>query len=286
MTDLQKIEWDMLKEVIRICDALHLRYYLVCGSALGAVKYGGFIPWDDDLDIGLFREDYDAFVSQAQSMLPNPLFLQNHTTDPEYPHIFSKIRNDETTFIEKNVADLNIHHGVYVDVFPLDGYPINEAEQTQLEKRKLEYQRKLSCVFRIPRSWKATLGMRLRRMRGYHRRTARILDAYDREISRYAVKDSLLVCNHGNWQGKREYAPKEQYGDGTWATFEGLRVRVPEKYDEYLTQKYGDWRADLPEEEKEGHHYAAVVDLKRPYTAYTELLPNGKLRIKVPKGQD
>lgn len=280
MTDLQKVEFDMLEAVIRICDELHLRYFLVCGSALGAVKYNGFIPWDDDMDIGLLREDYDVFISKAQAMLPKHLFLQNHKTDPKYPNIFSKIRNSETTYIEKSVSGLDINHGVYIDVFPLDGYPRSEDEQKNLEKQKTMYKKVLSCVFRLPRNTKAKIGMRLRRMRGYHRKTVQILDSYIDAISRYETKDSLIICNHGNWQGKLEYAPREQYGNGVMVKFEGLDVRIPERYDEYLTQKYGDWRADLPPEQQVGHHYADVIDLERPYTDYIEHLKSDKIRIK------
>ena len=87
-------------------------------------------------------------------------------------------------------------------------------------------------------------------------------------ISSYPVENSEVICNHGNWQGKLEYAPREQYGEGIMMEFEGLKVRVPELYDEYLTQKYGDWRADLPEEEKVGHHYYSVCDLNKSYKEY------------------
>ena len=114
---------------------------------------------------------------------------------------------------------------------------------------------------------------------------------YDKKVSDYARQLELALtsfkgssssvrCNHGNWQGKLEYAPKEQYGDGTWATFEGLKVRIPEKYDEYLTQKYGDWRAELPAEQQVGHHYAEVIDLNRPYTDYIVPLGKRKIRLK------
>ena len=102
-------------------------------------------------------------------------------------------------------------------------------------------------------------------------------------LTRYKGPRSDILCNHGNWQGNLEYAPREQYGSGAWATFEGLKVRVPEKYDEYLTQKYGDWRAELPQEQQVGHHYAEVIDLTRPYTDYIEKFPNGKIRIKALK---
>ncbi len=268
MTELQKLEFEMMKEVVRICDELDLRYYLVCGSALGAVKYGGFIPWDDDADIGLFREDYEIFISEAQKLLPKHLFLQNHRTDPKYPYIFGKIRNVNTAYIEKSTASLNMNHGVYIDVFPLDGYPENEEERQRLEKIKASCRKKLSCVFRLPRSRKAVLGMMLRRVCGYHRKTADIIEEYTKAVSEYPAQGSEIICNHGNWQEKLEYAPRTQYGDGAWASFEGLKVRVPEKYDEYLTQKYGNWRAELPKEQQRGHHYTEIVDLERPYTDY------------------
>ena len=84
MTPLQEKEFEMLGTAVDICDKLGLRYYLLCGSALGAVKYRGFIPWDDDVDIGLPREEYEIFISQAQHYLPKNLFLQNYRTDPVF----------------------------------------------------------------------------------------------------------------------------------------------------------------------------------------------------------
>ena len=105
-------------------------------------------------------------------------------------------------------------------------------------------------------------------MLGMHKRTNRIAQRYERMIAACSLERSALVCNHGNWQGKLEYAPKWHYGNGAWAEFEGLRVRIPENYDAYLTQKYDDWRADLPESEKVGHHICEVCDTTRPYTDY------------------
>ena len=89
MTDLQQVEFKILQAVDAVCRQLHINYYLICGSALGAVKYSGFIPWDDDLDIGLLRPDYEIFVEKAQELLPNSYFLQNYRTDPAFPQIFS-----------------------------------------------------------------------------------------------------------------------------------------------------------------------------------------------------
>lgn len=236
MTPLQEKEFEMLGTAVDICDKLGLRYYLLCGSALGAVKYRGFIPWDDDVDIGLPREEYEIFISQAQHYLPKNLFLQNYRTDPAFPQLFSKIRNSDTTFIESSIAALPMHHGVYIDIFPLDGYPTDDRAVQRLERKKHICQLKIACVYNIEYSRRAKRFFALERLLGYHKRTAKTVQKLEKTISAFSTGSSQIWCNHGNWQGKAEYAPREQYGDGAWATFEGLRVRIPEKYDEYLTQ--------------------------------------------------
>ena len=283
MTPLQKKEFEMLRVAVDICNRLGLRYYFICGSALGAVKYRGFIPWDDDVDIGLPREEYEIFISQAQHYLPKNFFLQNYRTDSAFPQLFSKIRNSDTTFIESSVADLPMNHGVYIDIFPLDGCPMDDRGAQKLERKKHICQLKIACVYNVEYSRRAKRFFALERLLGYHKRTAKTVKKLEKAISSFSTSNSLIWCNHGNWQGKLEYAPREQYGNGTWATFEGLKVRIPEKYDEYLTQKYGDWRAELPPEQQVGHHYAEVIDLNRPYTDYIEKLPNGRIRVKKPK---
>ena len=98
----------------------------------------------------------------------------------------------------------------------------------------------------------------------------------------------IMATGRESWSTRRgnntvKGIGREQYGDGAWADFEGLRVRVPEKYDDYLTQKYGDWRADLPVEQQIGHHFAEVIDLHRPYTDY--IIPCGHGRIRIKNGQ-
>lgn len=280
MTELQMIEREILKEFINACDKLNLRYYLVCGSALGAVKYKGFIPWDDDIDVALPREDYEIFCEKAQSLLPSHLFLQNHKTDPYYPLIFSKIRNSNTAFFEKPYARTNINQGVYIDVFPLDGYPDDLKLRDRLEKEKHRYVLKRLCCLDVPRTWKTALLVTCQKLCGVHRNPAKFVEDLEKHIKKYSTKGSAVWCNHGNWQGKLEYAPYVQYGDGVWAEFEGLRVRIPEKYDEYLTQKYGDWRSDPPKNEMVGHHYHYICDTQRSYKCYIEEISKRRIRLK------
>lgn len=270
LTDLQKKEFELLKQFIQICEQLQLRYFLVCGSALGAVKYQGFIPWDDDIDVALFREDYEIFLHEAPNLLPSSIFLQNTYTDPNVPFIYSKLRDSNTTFVEKPCAELTMNHGIYIDIFPLDGYPSKRFERAVLELRKKYYTYLMYTVLDIPRRPYAKLLNALLCFFGKNHHISEVVRKYSEMVSQYLVSSSNLICNHGNWQGQKEYAEKEQYADGIDWIFEGLRVRIPQQYDAYLTQKYGDWKSDLPETQKVGHHSFLICDTNRPYITYKE----------------
>ncbi len=269
MTELQLKEFNLLKEFVSICEKSGLKYYLVCGTALGAVKYGGFIPWDDDVDVALPRKDYEIFIRNAPSMLPENIFLQNYKSDPKFPQIFSKLRDSNTTYIEKSAAKLPINHGVFIDIFPLDGYPEKEWKKKIFEIRKTIYKRLLSVPFEPDRKWKRLIMFPFR-LFGIHKKSSEIAASYESMITRYDAEKSDILCNHGNWQGKLEYSPSLHYGNGIQANFEGLKVIIPEKYDDYLTKKYGNWRKDPPAEEQIGHHFFEVCDLNKSYTYYAK----------------
>lgn len=136
MNDLQKVEFDIFLEFDFVCRKLNLNYFLVSGTALGAVRHGGIIPWDDDLDVAMFRDDYNKFMELAPRMLPNKLFLQNYKTDKNYPFVFAKLRNKQTAFIETALRNFDMNHGIYIDIFPLDGYPEKKCEQKKTGKKE------------------------------------------------------------------------------------------------------------------------------------------------------
>ena len=117
---IQSREMELFRAFISVCEKLELPYFLNAGTMLGAVRHNGFIPWDDDIDVAMLRSDYEIFLSRAQELLPENMFLQTIDTDPEYLHNFAKIRHNETTFIESSVKSRHIHHGLYLDIFPLD----------------------------------------------------------------------------------------------------------------------------------------------------------------------
>lgn len=264
MTPIQKKVFQMLQIFTQICDQLQLKYFLVCGSALGAVKYAGFIPWDDDADVALFRDDYERFCREAPDLLPEQFFLQNFHSDPAFPAIYSKLRNSRTTCIEESVAALPINHGISLDIFPLDGYPKNKKEQKRLERKKAWYVRKLSIPCVRPERWKEALVNPLRVL-GFGKHTAQTSAAYTELISAWPVEASDVIANHGNWQGCLEYHKKEIYGNGCYGTFEGLKVRLPADFKAYLAQKYGEWWLDPSPEKQKSHHRYLKVDPEHPY---------------------
>jgi len=268
MTELQQVEFDLFRIFAETCEKLNLNYFLVCGSALGAKRHGGFIPWDDDLDVGMYREDYNKFIELAPPLLPEGIFLQNYHSDPEYRNIFSKLRNSNTTYIEKTVQHLNINHGIYIDVFPLDGYPQSALEQKWLAFEMKYYVYALLSGFSKSTSLKGTLANLPFRMLGYPRRVKQTLMKYESVISKYPIKDTKLVCNHGTWYGKRNYIPKEFYGKGSVISFEGYPAKVPEDIENYLKTLFGDWQTPPPPEKQRGHHFYEICDTKKPYTEY------------------
>ena len=124
-TDLKKIqqeEIEILDEIVRICNKYNIDYFLVGGTCLGAIRHKGIIPWDDDIDIAMSREDYEKFIDIAIKEIDNKYFVQCIKTDPQYYLGFIKIRKNNTTFIseEESSTITNSHQGFFVDIFPLD----------------------------------------------------------------------------------------------------------------------------------------------------------------------
>lgn len=270
MNDVQRKSFELLQLFVNICDKWDIPYYLVCGSALGAVKYGGFIPWDDDIDVGLLRSDYERFLEIAPKELPDWCFLQNYQTEKNFIHSFSKLRNSNTTFIEKNVCHLPMNHGIYLDIFPIDGYPVGK-----LEKIRFHFVKKWNDWIRYspleyPKGEKEWFRNLVVHALGLHKQCYAAHVRLEKLYSAYSVQNSELWCNYGNWQGKQDWSPRWHYGEGAWSSFEGMKVRIPENYDAYLTQKYGNWRADPEKEKQESHHLTVIVDTERSYREYLD----------------
>ncbi len=275
MNRLQQIQFEILNEFIKICRNLDLQYYVICGSALGCVKYEGFIPWDDDIDVALPRKDYDVFLEKAQDLLPEHYFLQNYRTDKGFHHFCSKIRDSRTTYIEKDQKTLNIHHGVFIDIIPLDILPDDK-------NFKIKYRLFRVCQLihlRSPQKYKNVIKFILKPF--VNIRLANM--CFEKYLRKNLATDNAQYCNFHNAKNNRLYMEFAKYGEGISAKFEGVDVIIPEKYDEYLTAYYGDWRADLPVDQQVGHHCYEILDLERPYTDYIEKTTQNGRKIKLRK---
>lgn len=117
---LWQTEMEILDSIVYACQQLNLKYVLYAGSLLGAVRHKGFIPWDDDIDVIMPREDYDIFIEKAQGYMDQKFFVQHYTTESETNVLWTKVRNVNTRFMETDNASFDICHGVFVDVFPFD----------------------------------------------------------------------------------------------------------------------------------------------------------------------
>lgn len=114
------VEMEILDVIDDVCRKNGLKYSLAYGSMLGTVRHQGFIPWDDDMDIWMLREDYDKFIEIWEKNPVDGYFLLRQETSPEYPQNFAKIRKRNTAFVSAGEENTNYHHGIFVDIFPLD----------------------------------------------------------------------------------------------------------------------------------------------------------------------
>ncbi len=124
--------YDILARLIEVCDKLSINYFIIGGTAIGAHFDGAILPWDDDIDIGMERGDYERFLREASSELAAGYTLQSPMNEPNTPYYFAKLRKDNTLFVAQDEVGLDIHHGIYIDIFPLDRCPDSEvAERVQ-----------------------------------------------------------------------------------------------------------------------------------------------------------
>jgi lipopolysaccharide cholinephosphotransferase len=260
---LKQYEFEILRAFDSACRGMRLQYYLLGGTLLGAVRHKGFIPWDDDIDVGMQRADYEMFISQGKNMLPEYYFIQTNHSDPEWPANFCKIRDCRTTFIESSVKDRKINHGVYIVIFPLDYYPENEDAAKCFERQNRMMTRRISQVFSLPARNDGLLRRGVRSVlslvaRMKYKTVREALTA--REALFRSVPQGNLLANYCGAWGKKEIVPSEWYSEGAALEFEGLMVHGPKEYDKWLMHVYGNYMRYPPVEKRVSHHYAEVID--------------------------
>ncbi len=258
---LQQIELENLRMLMRICEENHLRYYLIGGSLLGAMRHRGFIPWDDDIDVGLPRPDYNRFVRIAKGYLPAHMDVKTMTSDPNYKCYFTRLINNRRK-IYWDHGQYTAVIGVWMDVFPIDGLPEGKLARNlhvfRVKCLKALYkftQIDYVTTNRTNRPFAERFLIRFARLTRVGRllNADRRLQSLDRALQRYDYDSSAYAWNFSGCYGKREIVPRIQLGGSRTAEFEGMRVSIPEAAEAYLTSIYGDYMRLPPEDQRRSH---------------------------------
>ena len=141
LKELQEVAKQIVSEIHRVCKELGIGYFVCGGTMLGYLRHGGFIPWDDDIDVGMLREDYERFKAEAPAIInSDKFFLQTRASDPKIPYLFSKVRMNGTSYITEYNKYRDFHKGICVDIFPFDAVPNDTKELRSFKKkvRKIE----------------------------------------------------------------------------------------------------------------------------------------------------
>ena len=253
---LQLCEIEILEEFVRICEKHDLQYFLAGGTLLGAVRHGGFIPWDDDIDVEMPRRDYELFAEYCAKELNNRFFYQSALTDKKYFLTYAKLRKKGTLFYEKRFEGSGFHKGIFIDIFPLDFAPKpgvigrflfnimavgNRRGQVDSGEKYIPY-KKVSgkicyALFKLFTP-KGMVNLR------------KFLVALSDKLS----SKEYLASYSGAYGYSGEIFREEWYSSAASAEFEAKEYRIPVNYDMILKTLFGEtYMVVPPESERRAH---------------------------------
>jgi len=261
---------EVFKAFITICNQYDLHYYCAGGTALGAVRHHGFIPWDDDIDVLMPRNDYNRLIAlNCELSIKNYSIISAKNTKKFAT--FAKLYNKDTTLWE--FKEIPFVYGVYIDIFPLDEC----SDDLDLFYHKYKKLRNIQRFYQLSQMrfsirdivyyykvknmnffYKGLLSFLFPRFLSNHFR----LQFLKVEESFMNQKGDHVVCSCGEYF-KKEYFEKRWFEGWEELPFEGLIVRVPKMYDAYLTFVFGDYMKLPPKEKQVSHHYHYFLDLDK-----------------------
>ena len=276
--DLRKLQLrlsDMLSAVVKVCDENNIRYYLIGGTALGAIRHKGFIPWDDDIDIAMPRCDYERFLKISHSELPDYYEVRNNETHPEghvYP--WSKIEDKRTTVVMDWHKHLNYAGGIYIDLFPLDGLPKSVfLRKIHLNLLTFLWKKVLYISYADPyTSGKSNLKLHIIKL--LHGKKCRLLlhpivhPLIHLLLRLYKYDKCIYVANCLGEYGFKEVMKREIFGKSVYKEFEGHLYKIPEQYDTYLKNLYGNYMELPPINKRYSLHDFYVLNLSESNESY------------------
>lgn len=256
LKELQSIELDIMNEIDRICRSENIRYYLAGGTLLGAVRHKGFIPWDDDMDISMPRDDYDRFleIMKARENSVYKILAIEYTEG--YPYPFAKVVDSRTRLVEEIGKDIP-EMGIFIDVFPIDG----------MGKQKDYAMKRLMKIVRLrSRIWEASLkpeeiknkelSLKNRIIKGIANKVINVIGI--KKCYNYMMKYVKEISyNDSNWIAsavgganiERELIERKYFDDIVEMEFEGYKFYAPQGYKKYLSNLYHDYMK-LPSKDK------------------------------------
>lgn len=270
MEPLQEKCLEMAEYFVQFCKENDLLCYLCGGGAIGTLRHKGFIPWDDDLDFFMPRKDYEKLAQLWSQKADSRYQLSKSNENYIDRNLFITIRDTQTTCIKPYQQDLDIPHGLALDVLPLDYYPANGLSRKKQVIAALVYS--LFCAQTIPEKhggimkWgsQALLALIPSKKLRY-----KIWKKAEAEMTKYTEEESdgiTELCS-GPYYMKKKY-PISSFEDALWLPFEETELPIPVGYDAYLKTAFGDYMTPPPVEKQVAHHDAVLIDLEKSYTHY------------------
>lgn len=275
MTSLRKLqltELNILKKAIEVFDEMKIPYVALGGTLLGAVRHGGFIPWDDDIDVGIPRERYDEFIENAKSIFSGEdgITLKNFKTDSDYKYYFSRI-TDKSVKVKDGSALIEKEQDAWIDIFPIDGMPKGKIKLA-IHKFRLLFARMafqysqfdtLVSVNLPDRPWYEKLLIKIGKVLPVEKifSVDKSLLRLDKLLHKYPYEKSFYAVNFMGAGKFKEMHEKSLYATRAKYKFEDTEIYGVKDYDEWLKKMYGDYMV-LPPEEKRNKHFTEVMDFE------------------------
>lgn len=263
--ELHKVELDLIQEIIEICQKNEIKYFMIGGSLLGAVRHQGFIPWDDDVDIGMVREDYDRFLKVAPQELSKPYyFLQTEQSDQNYAFGYAKLL-DESIYIEEKRNINDARKGVFVDIFPFDKVPDGDVERS-IQQSRYKYLNARIILSSNYRLMDTEITTKIRKLQtNQSHKTEEYKEKRDELARTYNQDDTIEMYKNlsSQYSYEKELVSEKELATVVSVPFENLTVTILSAYDAILSRMYGDYLQLPPENKQIEKHIEKVTILDR-----------------------
>ena len=269
LKEIHEVQMGLLEKLVSVCDEYRLTWFLGFGSLLGAVREKRIIPWDDSIDVVMPYRDYVKLASLDQELWGESVFFQTYYTDPEYPRFFARLRDSRTTLIDAAFAEYDINQGVYINIIPLVNLPDDPEERKRQERNSTLYMAltdrnplpEEDGILRLYSSF--LLGVLSERQR------CRLRDRYQEKVVRFCDKKTKECFALAQSPSLTLALPNEWFVRGVDGDFEGMKVKLPEGWHEWLTLRYGDYMV-TPITELQGDKISrfVTVNTHKPYLEY------------------